>query len=74
METMDGPSLFESMYSDDAEGQRMKEMPGVDELMMIYPLKTISFSIYCQTLLQVLSAGVLCTLQVAGRRPTSNHI
>ena len=43
METMDGPSLFESMYSDDAEGQRMKEMPGVDELMMIYPLKTIAY-------------------------------
>lgn len=38
VELMDGPSLFESMYSDDAEGQRMKEMPGVDELMMIYPL------------------------------------
>ena len=34
---MDGPTLFESMYSDDAEGQKMKEMPGVDELMMIYP-------------------------------------
>ena len=34
---MDGPSLFESMYSDDSEGQKMKEMPGVDELMMIYP-------------------------------------
>ena len=44
METMDGPSLFESMYSDDAEGQRMKEMPGVDELMMIYPLKTIALN------------------------------
>ena len=26
----------------------------------------LSFSIYCQTLLPVLSAGVLCTLWVAG--------
>ena len=33
-----------------------------------------SFSFYCQTLFQVLSAGVLCTLRVAGWKPTSNHI
>ena len=43
---MDGPSLFESMYSDDAEGQKMKEMPGVDELMMIYPF-TFTCSDHC---------------------------
>ena len=35
---------------------------------------SLSFSIYCQTLLRVLSAGVLCTLRVAGWKPTSNHI
>ena len=34
----------------------------------------LSFSIYCQTLFRVLSAGVLCTLRVAGWKPTSNHI
>ena len=34
----------------------------------------LSFSIYCQTLFWVLSAGVLCTLRVAGWKPTSNHI
>ena len=34
----------------------------------------LSFSICCQTLYQVLSAGVLCTLRVAGWKPTSNHI
>ena len=34
----------------------------------------ISFSIYCQTLFRVLSAGVLCTLQIAGWKPTSIHI
>ena len=30
--------------------------------------------IYCQTLFWVLSAGVLCTLWVAGWKPTSNHM
>ena len=34
----------------------------------------LSFSIYCQTLFRVLSAGVLCTLWIAGWKPTSNHI
>ena len=34
----------------------------------------LSFSIYCQTLFRVLSAGVLCTLWVAGWKPTSNRI
>ena len=28
--------------------------------------RALSFSIYCQTLFRVLSAGVLCTLRVAG--------
>ena len=32
------------------------------------------FSIYCQTLFRVSSAGVLCTLRDAGWKPTSNHI
>ena len=35
---MDGPHLFEAMYSEDAEGQKLKEMPGVDELLVVYPL------------------------------------
>ena len=35
---------------------------------------SLSFSIYCQTLFRILSAGVLCTLRVAGWKPTSNHI
>ena len=37
-------------------------------------LSFLSFFIYCQTLFRVLSAGVLCTLRVAGWKPTSNHI
>ena len=32
------------------------------------------FFIYCQTLIRVLSACVLCTLRVAGWKPTCNHI
>ena len=36
---MDGPSLFDSMYSDDTEGKKLKEMPGVEELVIVYPLK-----------------------------------
>ena len=37
-------------------------------------LSFLSSSIYCQTLFRVLSAGVLCTLRIAGWKPTSNHI
>ena len=46
-------------------------------LPLLYDLMTnffLSFSIYCQTLFRVLSAGVLCTLRVTGWKPTSNHI
>lgn len=49
VELMDGPSLFESMYSDDAEGQKMKEMPGVDELMMIFRDKFVGI---CQQIFE----------------------
>jgi len=35
---LNGPDLFESMYADDTEGKKMKEMPGVDELVTTYPL------------------------------------
>ena len=41
--------------------------------MVMYELMRIRH-IYCQTLFRVLSAGVLCTLRVAGWKPTSNHI
>lgn len=49
VELMDGPSLFESMYSDDSEGQKMKEMPGVDELMMIFRDKFVAI---CQQIFE----------------------
>ena len=35
---------------------------------------SFSIKLYCQTLLRVLSTGVLCTLWVARWKPTSNHI
>jgi hypothetical protein len=37
---LNGPDLFEGMYADDTEGKKLKEMPGVDELVMLYPLYT----------------------------------
>ncbi|KAH3872437.1 hypothetical protein DPMN_035653 [Dreissena polymorpha] len=37
---LDGPELFEGMYADDTEGKKLKEMPGVDDLMATYPLST----------------------------------
>jgi len=38
VEGMDGPDLFDGMYADDTEGKKLKEMPGVDDLMITYPL------------------------------------
>lgn len=38
MDGLNGPDLFESMYADDTEGKKLKEMPGVDELVTTYPL------------------------------------
>ena len=35
-------------------------------ILVVKQLIFFTFSIYCQTLFQVLSAGVLCTLRVAG--------
>lgn len=49
VELMDGPHLFESMYSDDVEGQRLKEMPGVDEILVVFSEK---FTAICQQIFQ----------------------
>lgn len=46
---MDGPHLFESMYSEDAEGQKLEEMPGVDEIIVVYREK---FTAICQQIFQ----------------------
>ncbi|KAL8623453.1 hypothetical protein ACOMHN_061966 [Nucella lapillus] len=44
VELLDGPHLFDSMYSEDAEGQKLKEMPGVDEIL--------KFTAICQQLFE----------------------
>ncbi|XP_052781894.1 dynein regulatory complex subunit 3-like [Mya arenaria] len=38
---LDGPELFEGMYADDNEGKKMKEMPGVDDLMVTFREKFV---------------------------------
>jgi len=38
VEGLSGPYLFESMYAEDAEGHKLKMIPGVDELLLVYPL------------------------------------
>lgn len=47
VELMNGPSLFDSMYDEDAEGKKLNEMPGVDELLIVYPfgLQYVWFSV-----------------------------
>ncbi|XP_067937680.1 dynein regulatory complex subunit 3-like [Watersipora subatra] len=39
VERMDGPDLFDSLYSEDVEGQKLNTMPSVDELMAEYGKK-----------------------------------
>ncbi|KAI0241391.1 Dynein regulatory complex subunit 3 [Lamellibrachia satsuma] len=36
VESLNGPQLFESMYADDVEGQKLSKMPGVPEMLQIY--------------------------------------
>lgn len=49
VEHMNGPHLFESMYSEDAEGQKLKEMPGVDEILVVFSEK---FTATCQQIFE----------------------
>ena len=37
MENLNGSELFESMYADDSEGQKLGFMPSVEELILEYP-------------------------------------
>jgi hypothetical protein len=37
VEDLNGPQLFDSMYADDADGQKLNQMPGVDEMIQSYP-------------------------------------
>ena len=34
---MDVSELFQDMYSDDIEGQKLKEIPEVQEILILYP-------------------------------------
>ena len=47
MEGMDGPDLFDGMYADDTGGKKLKEMPGVDDLMITYPLHIHTYFFSC---------------------------
>lgn len=37
VENLNGPHLFESLFSDDPEAQKLASLPGVDELLLVYP-------------------------------------
>merc|ERR1711976_1095585 len=49
VENLNGPHLFEGMYAEDAEGQKLNSMPGVDELLIVYREK---FSGICQQMFE----------------------
>lgn len=36
MEDLNGPQLFDSMYAEDVEGQKLNKMPGLPEMLQIY--------------------------------------
>jgi hypothetical protein len=38
VELLNTDRLFEEMYADDPEGNKLNEIPGVDEMVKIYPL------------------------------------
>ncbi|XP_013395045.1 dynein regulatory complex subunit 3-like [Lingula anatina] len=42
VENMDGPALFHAMYTEDAEGQKLADMPGVDEMLVVYKEKYVA--------------------------------
>lgn len=41
MEDLDGSYLFDAMFNEDTEAPKLLKLPGVDELMTIYPFRTI---------------------------------
>jgi len=38
VENLNGSQLFDSMYEDDSDGQKINKVPGVEELFASYPL------------------------------------
>ncbi|XP_070188419.1 dynein regulatory complex subunit 3-like [Littorina saxatilis] len=49
VELLNGPELFDSMYSEDPEGLKLKQMPGVDEILVVFGEK---FSAICQQIFE----------------------
>lgn len=49
VENLDGPQLFEGMYAEDSEGQKLNAMPGVDELILVFKEK---FSAICHQIFE----------------------
>ncbi|XP_071814847.1 dynein regulatory complex subunit 3-like [Apostichopus japonicus] len=41
VENLNGPHLFESLFSDDPEAQKLASLPGVDELLLVYKEKMV---------------------------------
>lgn len=39
MEDLNGPWLFDSMYTDDPEAEKLAALPGMEELLAAYPYK-----------------------------------
>lgn len=42
VELMNGPDLFEQMYSEDSEGQKLNEMPGIEDLLIGFKEKFVA--------------------------------
>ncbi|KAM5153088.1 dynein regulatory complex subunit 3 [Mantella aurantiaca] len=47
VEYLNGPFLFEALYSEDGDGTRLSTLPGVDELVASYPTKCMEV---CQSI------------------------
>ncbi|ERE67706.1 leucine-rich repeat-containing protein 48 [Cricetulus griseus] len=45
IERLNGPFLFNSMYSEDVEGNKLSSLPGVDELLETYPFRVTAASL-----------------------------
>jgi len=46
---LNGPQLFESMYAEDSDGQKINKLPAAEELLLSYPL-------YCKIKINVIIA------------------
>ena len=49
MEGLDGSYLFDAMFSEDTEAPKLLKLPGVDELMTLYPFSLVN-KLSCENL------------------------